>query len=77
MCFFDNIRLYDYFLISDYLQERDTKQQNYTSVPNGATHDDDNHARRDPMNLSPYVCSGLSTRKNSRMKKVKIEKTDI
>ena len=35
-------------------------------LPNGATQDDDNHAGRDPMNLSPYACSGLSTRKNNR-----------
>ena len=33
---------------------------------NGATQDYDNHAGCDPMNLTPYACSGLSTRKNNR-----------
>ena len=34
--------------------------------PKGATQDDDNHAGRDPMNLSPNACNCLSTRKNNR-----------
>ena len=38
-------------------------------LPNGATQDD-NHAGRDPMNLSPYACSGLTTRKNNRNEKI-------
>ena len=38
-------------------------------LPNGATQDDDNHAGRHPMNLSPYACSGLTTRKKNRTEK--------
>ena len=59
--------------MSTSLQETGEKQVRITwstiKLPNGATQDDDNHARRDPMNLSPYACSGLSTRKNNRTEK--------
>ena len=59
--------------MSTSLQETGEKQVRIAwstiQLPNGATEDADNHAGRDPMNLSPYACSGLSTRKNNRTEK--------
>jgi hypothetical protein len=57
--------------MSTSLQETGDKQVRITwstiKLPNGATQDDDNHAGRDPMNLSPYAFSGLSSHKNNRI----------
>ena len=59
--------------MSTSLQETGEKQVRIAwstiKLPNGATQDDDNHAGCDPMNLSPYACSGLTTRKNNRTEK--------
>ena len=38
---------------------------------NGATQDDDNHARRDPMNLSPYASSGCLRQEQHKEKKMR------
>ena len=59
--------------MSTSLQETGEKQIQIVwstiKLPNSATQDDDNHAGRDPMNLSLYACSGLTTRKNNRAEK--------
>ena len=65
--------LYGVGEMSTGLQETGEKQVRIAwstiKLPNGATQDDDNHTERDPMNLSPYACSGLTTCKNNKTDK--------
>ena len=41
----------------------------------GDTQDDDNHAGRGPLILSPYSCSGVSSGKNNRSKEKTVKRT--
>ena len=58
--------------MSTSLQETGEKQVRIAwstiKLPNGPTQDDDNHAGRDPMNLSPYASSGCLRQEQGKNK---------